>query len=92
MENQSPSITEPQNVWMRGLFMLLFAFLFGIGHMVLNAITVVQFLWLLFTREPNRFLSRFGLSLAKWFGEVTQFQTAATGDKPFPWRDWPQSV
>ncbi|MGO8843516.1 MAG: DUF4389 domain-containing protein [Methyloceanibacter sp.] len=52
--------------------MLLFAFLFGIGHMVLNAITVVQFLWLLITREPNAYLARFGVSLAKWFGEVAQ--------------------
>ena len=90
MADQAPiPITEPRNIWMRGLFMLLFAILFGIGHMVLNAITVVQFLWLLITREPNPFLYRFGQSLATWFAEVARFQSCATADKPFPWRDWP---
>ncbi len=70
MTNQSPvPTTEPRSVWMRGLFMLLFAILFGIGHIVLNAITVVQFFWLLIKREPNPFLSRFGQSLATWFAE-----------------------
>ncbi len=90
MDNQSPvPVTEPRSIWMRGLFMLLFAIAFGIGHMVLNAVTLVQFLWLLFTREPNAYLAHFGASLSTWLGDVARFQTCTTGDKPFPWRDWP---
>ncbi len=85
-------ITEPRNIWMRGLFMLLFAILFGIGHIVLNAITIVQFLWLLVTREPNEYLARFGSSLSIWLADVAGFQTCATDEKPFPWRDWPPAM
>jgi Domain of unknown function (DUF4389) len=90
MENarQIPRI-ESREVWKRGLFMLLFIVAFGIGQMVLNAIAVVQFLWLLATRERNEYLARFGASLSAWFAEVGRFQSCATDDKPFPWRPWP---
>jgi hypothetical protein len=88
MANQTPvPITEPKAVWKRGLLMLLF----GIGQAVLNAIAVVQFLWLLFTREPNNHLVRFGNSLVIWLADVARFQTCATDEKPFPWRPWPQA-
>jgi hypothetical protein len=46
-------------------------------------------LWLLFTREPNNPLVRFGNSLVIWFADVARFQTCATDEKPFPWRPWP---
>ncbi len=90
MVNQTPvPITDSKDVWKRGLFMLLFAIAFGIGQAVLNAIAIVQFLWLLFTREPNNPLVRFGNSLSVWLGDVARFQTCATDEKPFPWRQWP---
>ena len=90
MDNQSPApITESKEVWKRGLFMLLFAIAFGIGQTVLNMVAIVQFLWLLFTREPNDFLVRFGNSLSVWLADVARFQTCATGHKPFPFRPWP---
>ena len=90
MANQTPvPITDSKDVWKRGLFMLLFAIAFGIGQAVLNAIAIVQFLWLLFTREPSNPLVRFGDSLAIWLADVAHFQTCATDEKPFPWRPWP---
>jgi hypothetical protein len=90
MASQTPvPITDSKDVWKRGLFMLLFAIAFGIGQAVLNAIAIVQFLWLLFTREPNNPLVRFGNSLVIWFADVARFQTCATDEKPFPWRPWP---
>jgi hypothetical protein len=57
--------------------------------MFLNTMAVVQFLWLLVTRERNECLARFGLSLSNWFGEVSRFQSCSSDDKPFPWRPWP---
>jgi hypothetical protein len=90
MTNQTPvPITDSKDVWKRGLFMLLFAIAFGIGQAVLNAIAIVQFLWLRFTREPNSPLARFGSSLSVWLGDVARFQTCAADEKPFPWRPWP---
>jgi hypothetical protein len=89
MDNPIPVPTERQNVLKRALFMLLFAIAFGIGQMVLNALTVVQFFWLLFTHERNDQIARFGASLATWFAEIARFQTCATDQMPFPWRQWP---
>ena len=90
MENTSQiQLVEPRDVWKRGLFMLLFAIAFGIGQMVLNTVAVVQFIWLLATRQPNEYLARFGASLSNWFAEVSRFQSGASDDKPFPWRPWP---
>lgn len=90
MANQTPVPTaDAKDVWKRGLLMLLFAIAFGIGHFVLNAITIVQFLWLLVTREPNEYLARFGSSLSIWLADIAGFQTCATDEKPFPFRLWP---
>jgi hypothetical protein len=90
METQGPGETLRRRVvWKRGLFMLLLAIAFGIGHVVLNAVAVVQFLWLLFAGEPNRLLQGFGRSLAAWLGDTARFMTCASDEKPFPWRPWP---
>jgi hypothetical protein len=70
--------------------MLLLAIAFGIGHVVLNAVAVVQFLWLLFAGEPNRLLG-FGRSLAPWLGDTARSMTCASDEKPFPLRPWPAS-
>jgi Domain of unknown function (DUF4389) len=90
MENvRQDQLVESRDVWKRGVFMLLFAIAFGIGQMVLNTMAVVQFLWLLVTRQRNEYLARFGVSLSNWFGEVSRFQSCSSDDKPFPWRPWP---
>jgi hypothetical protein len=79
-----------QDVLKRGLFMLLFAIAFSIAQVVLNVVAVVQFLWLLATSRPNRFVLRFGTSLSVWLADIARFQCCASDDKPFPWKDWPQ--
>jgi hypothetical protein len=90
MENvRQDQLIESREVWKRGLFMLLFAIAFGIGQIVLNAMAVVQFLWLLVTRQRNEYLALFGASLSNWFAEVSRFHSCASNDKPFPWRPWP---
>jgi hypothetical protein len=57
----------------------------------LNILAIVQFVWLLLAREPNRFIASFGNSLSIWLAEIGRFLTAATDDKPFPWRRWPDA-
>jgi hypothetical protein len=79
------------NTWMRGLFMLLLMIGFGIGQWLLNILALVQFLWLVFAREPNLALASFGNSLSIWLAEVGRFLTCASDEKPFPWKPWPDS-
>ena len=75
--------------WVRALFLVFFLIAFGLGESVLGLLTIVQFLWLLATGEPNRVLRRFGASLARWFAEVVRFLSGASDEKSFPWKDWP---
>lgn len=86
---------EPQPdwtaVWIRGLFMLLLALAFGVSQSVIWLTAIVQFLWLLFSHEPNKVLARFGKSLSLWMAQTAQFLTCASETKPFPWSVWPQA-
>ena len=79
---------EPENPWMRGLFMVILAILFGVGEMILFLGAVLQFLWLLFAKEKNENIAAFGKDLADWLARVALFQTASTEDKPFPFSRW----
>jgi hypothetical protein len=76
-------------IWMRGLYMLLLMLAFGVAQMLLCVTTIAQFLWLLFSGEPNVQLTHFGRSLARWLADTALFLTGATDVKPFPWAPWP---
>jgi len=81
-----------RDVCVRGLVMFLFMIGFGFGVWVLNFLAIAQFLWLLFARQPNQFIALFGNSLSAWLAESGCFLTAATEEKPFPWRLWPYAA
>lgn len=81
---------KQKSVWLRGLFMVLFLIFFEIGEWLLGAVAVLQFLWLLFDREPNDHIRRFGQSLSIWLRDTARFQSCETDDKPFPWAPWPK--
>lgn len=89
MENTVEARSPAREVWMRGVFMLLFIIGFGVAQAILNLTALLQFGWLVFTGSPNRQLARFGASLAKWFAEAAQFLSVASEGKPFPWAPWP---
>lgn len=93
METKAPDgKPATRDVWMRGLVMFLYMIAFGFGVWVLNFLAIAQFLWLLYAREPNQLIARFGSSLSVWLAEAGRFLTAATEDKPFPWRPWPNAA
>lgn len=78
------------SAWPRGAFMLLFIVLASLAQNLLSVIAVLQFLWLLFARAPNPFLTRFGAALGAWFQATARYQACASEDRPFPFADWPQ--
>jgi hypothetical protein len=90
MESEAPE-EKPNTraIWLRGLFMLLFMFGFGVGQWLLYLLAVVQFFWLLFAGKANEFIVHFGNSLSVWLSEVARFLICLSDDKPFPWRPWP---
>jgi Domain of unknown function (DUF4389) len=93
METKVPDGTPAtRDVWLRGLVMLLYMIAFAFGVWVLNFVAIAQFFWLLFVRQPNPFIAHFGNSLSAWLAEIGRFLTAATDERPFPWRPWPYAA
>ncbi len=79
---------EWDDVWMRGLWMLVLAVLFGLGTTLLTVGVVLQFGWLLFAKEKNAQIAAFGEDLAEWLAQVALFLAGTTEDKPFPFSPW----
>lgn len=80
--------SDENSVWLRGLWMILFAIFFGLAEALLWLLAIVQFLWLLFAKEKNVPIAEFGEDVADWVARITKFQTGATEDKPFPFTKW----
>jgi hypothetical protein len=72
----------------RFLYTLIFLFLFAIAETILWAMTIGQFLWMLFNKGvPNDTLAEFGARLGVWLKRVAMYLSASTDEKPFPWRE-----
>ncbi len=80
------------NTWGRALFMILFGIIYSVAEMVLVAVIVIQFLFVLFTSEKNRRLLNFGKELSTFIYQVFLFLTFNTEEKPFPFADWPKEL
>jgi len=77
------------NVWLRGLFMILFGFIGGFARFFITLIAVFQFFSLLLTREANKPLKQFGQSLNNYIYQINDFLTANSDKYPFPLSGWP---
>ncbi|MBL4774869.1 MAG: DUF4389 domain-containing protein [Mariprofundus sp.] len=77
------------NVWLRLVFMLLFSAIYFVTRMVLVAVIVLQFLWLLFTADKNKALLSFGAQLATFIYQIYHYLTFNTEQRPFPFSEWP---
>ena len=81
---------KSKSIWMRLLFMLIVTFLYSISRIVVGAVVVVQFFWVLFTGETNEKLKEFGKSLATYTNQIILYLTFNTEERPFPFdKDWP---
>lgn len=77
--------------WIRGLFILLFAFLLLVARVVTAAVVVMQFLFTVFTGRTNENLRFFGAGLAQFIFQTLRYVTYNSDDKPFPFSPWPEA-
>ncbi len=77
--------------WMRLVYMIVFAAVFGVAGMVVAFVVLAQFAFKLFGGEVNPRLAEFGDGLASYFRQMIAFLTFHTDDKPFPFAPWPQT-
>jgi len=85
------TIVKDKSIWMRLLYMLLFAFLYSVAEFVVFAVVVYQFLHVLLTGgDKDERIASLGGQLSVYVYQILQFQTFKTEDKPFPMADWPE--
>lgn len=92
MTKQSTHSTQPalnRETWIRLLFILLFALLYGLVEIILAVVIIVQFGFVLITAKRNLKLLEFGASLSQYSYQILCFVTYNTEDKPFPFAPWP---
>lgn len=77
----------PSGVWMRALHMLVLAVLFGLAETILLLLAILQLGWMIFSKKRNPSIAQFGDQLGNWLRHVSRFQSGASDDKPFPWKE-----
>ena len=84
---------KQKSTWVRLFFMLVLAFLYGLSRVVIAAVVVIQFFYVLLTGETKAELKSFGHSLAIYSYQIINFLTFNTEKKPFPFdAGWPTSI
>lgn len=77
--------------WLRTLFVVLFFLVYRVIDLILLLLTVVQWLFRLLSGEPNEALQQFGNSLGIYVQQIIHYLTGASDEKPYPFKDWPDS-
>lgn len=84
---------KSRSTWLRLLFMVLFALLYGLSRVVTAAVVVVQFFHVLLTGNTNEQLKTFGHSLAIYSYQVVEYLTFNSETRPYPLdASWPQTL
>ncbi len=88
-EESSLKVTPKTNeIWFRGLYMLLFMVILGLVKGVVFIVAVIQFILVAVNKTANKPLRNFGQGLSTYLYHITQFLIFNTEDKPFPFKDW----
>jgi hypothetical protein len=81
---------KSRSTWLRLVFMIVMALLYGLSRLVVTAVIILQFLHVLFTGQKNPSLVALGQSLATYTYQIVMYLTFVTEVRPFPFdADWP---
>jgi len=89
MSNDAVKPWKDRSVWMRALYMLMFAVIYSVAEIVVVVVVVFQFFYVLFSGRKNHKALGFGQSLCAYIYEILRFETFDSEYLPFPFGDWP---
>lgn len=89
MEDDLKENITAKETWLRGLFILIFAFLLAVARVVMWATVLFQFLVTLFAGKVNEKLLSFSSSLCRFVYQCFLYVTYNANEKPFPFGEWP---
>ena len=83
---------KAKSTWLRLFFILVIALLYSVSRLVVGAVVLLQFFFVLFTGKTNNQLLSFGQSLSTYTYQVVCYLTFNTEERPFPFDiEWPKS-
>ena len=78
------------STWLRLFFMFVVVILYSVSRVVVSAVVLFQFFWVLLSGETNKSLENFGQSLATYTYQIISYLTFNTEERPYPFDlDWP---
>ena len=89
MNNETGSRFTDPDLWIRAVYMIVFALLSALSRLITLVVAGLQFLVVLVSGVENRNLRDFGYGLAVWTRQTYLFLTFNSEKKPFPFQDWP---
>jgi len=81
-------LTE-HGIWVRALYMALFAVIYSVAKVILVAVVVFQLATKLLTGKVNGQLLGLGKNLSVYIYNILLFLTFNSEEKPYPFGDWP---
>jgi uncharacterized protein DUF4389 len=79
------------DVWMRGLFIIVFGVIFYFLFFLIWLVVIFQFIMKLITTELNDQLLDFSDSLIRYVSQILLYITFKSEERPFPFSPWPGS-
>ncbi len=74
------------SLWLRLLWMVFIGALMSVAQSVLGLMAVIQLIIMALNKaKPNAEIAAFGKRMGMWLGKATQFLTATSEQKPWPW-------
>lgn len=80
------------STWLRGFFIVLYAILFyQVALVVILAVAVLQFGFMVFTGKLNEYLLSLSETLSIYSYQIISYITYHSDRKPFPFSAWPKN-
>ena len=89
MDSELKQNLKRSDTWLRMLYVILFAAIYGVAEVVLVAVVIVQFGFVLLSGKRNPNLLQFGGRLSRYLYDVLLYFTFRSDTKPFPFDEWP---
>ena len=89
MSNDLKQNLTRAETWVRMLYAILFAAIYTVAEIVLVAVVLVQFGFVLISGRRNPNLLQFGGRLSRYMYDVLLYFTFRSDNEPFPFDDWP---
>ena len=85
------NVKDP-DVWLRGLFILVFGAILYLAVILVWLVVVFQFITKLLTGDLNRQVADFNGGLLRYISLMLGYITFQSDDKPFPFSPWPEQA